>query len=514
MTIAASWTERSSPLRLVLRPQAWLMVLPGLLCGALGLLFLGEKSVWLDESVSATLAQLDWPTLADVLVGREANMALYHLLLKGWTTIFGVSEFAIRSLSVLCAAGAACAVSALSARMFGARTAWISGMLFAANPVVLVFGQTARGYALCLLLVVVAELLFLHALQHGRRRAWLGYAVVAALAIYASLMVVLLPLANVVTAGALPRAVARRRDLALSTALVLLLVAPLLVLAQRANADGVGWISNTVGGELVKRLNGTVPAPVTLSVIGAVVLCAGAATLRRWRPVATGSPHFAILLLASWLLVPIVGIIGLSIGYRPLLVPRYLVYCLPPLVMLGGAAIVRLRPGGLLVGVVAAALAISLALDVEWYRTPAREDWRSAVAEVLSRRGADDGVLFYPAFSRVPFDYYRSRVPPAAELKVIYPPGTGQGQARLRALGHVPIDQTVVAASASRLDRLWLVARREGAGVTSAEQGVRTGLEDAGLRVAGQWCFRRSCVTEYVRPAKPATRQGRGVIGR
>jgi mannosyltransferase len=515
MTVAARPATRAPTLRLVRGPRLWLLLLPGLACGALGLLFLDEKSVWLDESVSATLVQLDWATLTDVLVGREANMALYHLLLKGWTAAFGAGEFAIRSLSVLCAAGAAYAVSALSARMLGSRTGFVSGMLFAANPVVLVFAQTARGYALCLLLAVVAELLFLHAVHDGARTAWLGYAVVAALAACANLMVLLLPMANAVAAAALPRPVARRRDLALSTVLVLVLVAPLLVLARRANVGGVGWISGTAAGQLVERLNAVVPAPVTLALGGAAVLGAGVATLRRLRPAAPGTHRFVVLLLGSWLLVPVLGIVALSIGYRPLLVPRYLVYCLPPLVILAAAAIVRLRPRGLALAGVVAALSVSLALDVIWYRSPPREDWRSAVATVTSRQDVGDGVLFSPAFARMPFDYYRARGPRPAELEVVGPPGPGDG--RLRALGHVPVDRAAIAAAAGRVDRLWLVARRDGAGGTPSEQEVRTGLEDAGLRVAGQWCFRQACVAEYLRPTTPTTRRmrrGRGWPGR
>jgi mannosyltransferase len=501
MTVGAQWVQASALARLGRpRPGLGLLLLPGLICGMAGLVLLGRKSLWLDESVSATLAQLDWSVLGDVLVRREANMALYHLALKVWTEAFGASEFAVRSLSVLCAAGSACAVSALAARLLGVRVAVASALLYGLNPAVLVFAQTARGYALCLLLVVVAELLVVHAVQGRSRSAWIGYAVVTAAAIYTNVLVVLLAVANLIAVASLPRLVVRRRDLAVSTSLLLMLVLPLLLRVPQANAGGVGWIAGTAGGELVRRLNSTIPAPVALSLLGVAALGAVAVVVRRGRSSMAWWSRFRIVLPASWLLTPTLGILALSIGYRPLLVPRYLIYCLPPLVILAAAALVRLLPGKLALAGLAVALSVSLALDVAWYRANPEEDWRSAVAEVTARRRATDAVLYYPAYTRLPFDYYRSRSPRPIELELVYPPRGPEVGDELQALGPVPIDRSVVAASARRVDHLWLVLRREQAGPSTGEQGVRAGLEDAGLVAVGQRCFTHACVAEFTRP--------------
>ena len=50
----------------------------------LGSLFLGTHSLFLDESVSSTLATAPWHSFATTITHREANMALYYLLLRGW----------------------------------------------------------------------------------------------------------------------------------------------------------------------------------------------------------------------------------------------------------------------------------------------------------------------------------------------------------------------------------------------------------------------------------------------
>ena len=99
-------------------PQHWrLAVVAELVLGAiLGSLFLGTHSLFLDESVSATLATAPWHRFANVVTHREANMALYYLLLRGWV-VFGHSEVALRSLSVILAVGALWVVIVLGARL-------------------------------------------------------------------------------------------------------------------------------------------------------------------------------------------------------------------------------------------------------------------------------------------------------------------------------------------------------------------------------------------------------------
>ena len=84
----------------------------------LGSLFLGTHSLFLDESVSSTLATAPWHSFANVVSHREANMALYYLLLRGWV-VFGHSEIALRSLSVILAVGALWVLIMLARSLFG-----------------------------------------------------------------------------------------------------------------------------------------------------------------------------------------------------------------------------------------------------------------------------------------------------------------------------------------------------------------------------------------------------------
>ena len=101
--------ERTPDENLFMTSLQWrLAVVAELVLGTiLGSLFLGTHSLFLDESVSSTLATAPWHQFANVVSHREANMALYYLLLRGWV-VFGHSEIALRSLSVILAVGALC----------------------------------------------------------------------------------------------------------------------------------------------------------------------------------------------------------------------------------------------------------------------------------------------------------------------------------------------------------------------------------------------------------------------
>ena len=156
----------------------------------LGSLFLGTHSLFLDESVSSTLATAPWHRFANVVTHREANMALYYLLLRGWV-VFGHSEIALRSLSVILAVGALWVVIMLARSLFGRRVALLAGLLLAVNPLFIQFAQDVRGYSLALLLVSASCFFFVRGIQQvdpPPRFCWTAYTVVTALAAYTQLL--------------------------------------------------------------------------------------------------------------------------------------------------------------------------------------------------------------------------------------------------------------------------------------------------------------------------------------
>lgn len=140
-----------------------------------------QQSVWFDEAYSIMLAK---QALAEIfrLTAIDTHPPLYYLILKAWAAVFGWSELALRSLSIL-AFGASLIVGGLLVkRMFGARVALFALPLLAIAPFLLRYGFEIRMYTIASLIGVAATYVLVRALQAKSQRAqWLLYGVYALL---------------------------------------------------------------------------------------------------------------------------------------------------------------------------------------------------------------------------------------------------------------------------------------------------------------------------------------------
>ncbi|MBV8051862.1 MAG: glycosyltransferase family 39 protein, partial [Acidobacteriaceae bacterium] len=161
----------------------WLVVVIAL-ATALRLFRLQTKSFWLDEAESVILAHLNWHDFIGSLIHRQANMALYYLLLRAWA-LFGTGEFAVRSFSVLTGVATVLATYILGKNLFGPRTGRLAALLLCCQAFHIRYSQEARGYSLLVLLAVLSTLFFLRALRGPSTMDWIGYVVMSTLMVYA-----------------------------------------------------------------------------------------------------------------------------------------------------------------------------------------------------------------------------------------------------------------------------------------------------------------------------------------
>jgi hypothetical protein len=124
-----------------------------------------------------------------------------------------------------------------------------------------------------------------------------------------------------------------------------------------------------------------------------------------------------------WLLVPIVLTLTFSL-IKPVFLPRYLVMCMPAVVLLASSGLCRLRPRWMTILILAAMLGLSARGLQRYYRADfdiAREDWRGATQYLLSNSLPGDGVLFHSAQARLPFEYYADSQPGRRQINVLFP---------------------------------------------------------------------------------------------
>jgi mannosyltransferase len=493
--------------------QRWrLAVGAELVLGAvLGSLFLGTHSLFLDESVSATLATTPWHNFTTVVTHREANMALYYLLLRGWV-VFGHSEIALRSLSVLLAVGALWVVILLARDLFGRRVALVAGLLLAVDPLFVQFAQDVRGYSLALLLVSASCFFFVRGIRQADpppRLCWTAYTIVTALAAYSNFWAALVPVGQALSLAFLPPGrIPWRRVLASAAALVVLLV-PLGLLIESTDSAGVNWAAGSSAGRLFTHIRSSVPhAVLDLVVLVAAVAVVAVVVLARRRPEVgrVFARQWPLCFTACWLLVPVAAVVMLSLVDRPLLVVRYLMVSLPPAIVLVAVGVERVSTLGWRgARAMATALLVVLvglsALGVaQWYSLGGPQDFRSPVAYLASRVQPGDGVLIFAPYERIPVEWYMADRPATErELHPVYP-ATAWGVDPLAFDGSVPLTGGEVERAASGYQRIWVLSATADLSLYPAEAAaVDAALRRAGFSPVGTRVFRGVQVTEEVR---------------
>lgn len=111
------------------------------------------QSFWRDEAFSYLMAKMP---ILDMLqtTARDFNPPFYYILLHGWMNIFGSSEVAIRSLSLIFFAISVFVFLMLliDVLKIPEKKAWIYVLLFGINPFMLYYGIEGRMYSLFALL--------------------------------------------------------------------------------------------------------------------------------------------------------------------------------------------------------------------------------------------------------------------------------------------------------------------------------------------------------------------------
>ena len=130
--------------------------------------FIGA-AFWIDEGLSVGIAQ---HALADIpgLLQQDGSPPLYYMTLHVWMNLFGSTEQATQSLSLVFALLSVPAAYWAAGRVWGRRAAWFAAFLAALNPYLTGHGQETRMYALMSLLSILATGCFLRAYLLRDRR--------------------------------------------------------------------------------------------------------------------------------------------------------------------------------------------------------------------------------------------------------------------------------------------------------------------------------------------------------
>jgi len=394
----------------------WLTLTLVLGAGTLARFFcLPCKPFWFDECFSVEVAQIDWRNFLHLMWWREANMSLYYLFLRMWIH-FGGSTFFIRSLSVVISAATLLSLYWVANLLYDRRVALLAAALLAVNAYSIRYAQEARSYALFVLLATLSTGYFISFLRTPTRRNRAAYIVFSTLCVYAHFYGLLLIVAHWLTlrwCGIPEVAPGVSRDepsraLRRAWGVIGIAVLPLLVFVAKTGAGPIKWITRP---GLTDLWHFSSDVTDRLPLVYAVVCFLAFLPMRN--PLLTRAANWEawrVRFLLVWLFFPILLTVVLSFA-RPVFLPRYMIFCIPALLILAAAGLPGVRPRWVS-GVTVAVLLLLSARFVPFVYghdfDMERDGSGAATNFILDHSQPGDGIIFHIAETRIPYEFFRS----------------------------------------------------------------------------------------------------------
>ena len=138
---------------------------------------------WEDEAITTGIASHSLSAIPGVL-RHDGSPPLFYLLLHVWISVFGTSEAATHTLSLVF--GLLCIPAGMWAgwSLFGRRAGVYAAILFSFSTFLTAYAQESRMYELMALLGLLATTAFIHAFVFRRRGYLITFAVCEALMLY------------------------------------------------------------------------------------------------------------------------------------------------------------------------------------------------------------------------------------------------------------------------------------------------------------------------------------------
>lgn len=386
-------------------------------CAALRLVCLTCKPFWFDECFSVEVARIGWIHFLRLLWWREANMSLYYLLLRAWLN-FGQGEFYIRGFSVFISVATLPAIYWLARLLYDRRVALVAAALFAFNAYSVRYAQEARSYALFLLLATLASAFLVRLLREPRRRNWLGYVACSTLAVYAHLYALLLVVAHwLAVRQFLSDKHSDRSTNLLSQQLrrawftIGVAVLPLLIFVAKTGAGPIRWIPRPGIRDVLVFYQHLSAGGWSLLALYALAIMAALMPYRKRLFARIQEPDvWRAQFLLIWLFFPVLLTVVLSFA-RPVFLGRYMIFCLPALLILVSAGLTRIHQAWLL-GIALGAILLLNLQGVQFVYAHDFDNERdasgAATSFILDHAMAGDAIIFHIAETRIPYEFFRS----------------------------------------------------------------------------------------------------------
>lgn len=392
---------------------------------------LDAQSLWRDEVDALRFATAPWSEMLSAFTRPGWNGPFYFLLLRGWVTLTGTSEYAMRFLSLVFGVLCVPLVYVLGHRLFNRSVALFAALLVTFSPYLTWYGQEVKMYTL----VPALALLAIYAQKVGLRRAvegdvwhwWVVQVVATSLAFYSHILAALLiPVQVLLYLAWWPQV--RRQWVGALASLACLILPYLPLVAWQApmvlQERETGFHAYSLGEMAQILLNGwslgflSWGFPWGMVLLGALAAWGLVSPLFLSFPSSLSTPlrcegeggGRSRIVLAAWLLTPLLAVWLVSLR-QPLFTDRYLIWTAPAFYLLVAVGLASLwRFGGwgrwavvLLTGTIFLLNGVNL-----WRQATVKikSDFRAAAAYVADYRTSDEPIVLHLYDKGYDFKYY------------------------------------------------------------------------------------------------------------
>ena len=408
---------------LVVQPAALWIVL--LLALVLRLFQLTESGLWNDEAFSVRIATLPFWEMSAWIAQDGIHPPFFYLLLHPWILIFGDSEVAVRSLTVVTGVLTVFLIYAVAERLYSQRAGLVAAFFLATSSFYIFYSQDVRMY-MFMAPPALVSFYALYRLSYDRRVfVYVVYFLSTVILLYTHIFGVFYVLAqNAYYLGLLLLGQENRPKLthwiALQSATVLAF-APWLPFvfrkAQQQQDRGAFWLDAPDLDAVVLIFGSFVGSMVGLFIVCGVLLVAALFGTRRvWssrRRLMTGDQFRKEGLLILWIFLPIIVTALYSVLVDPILYPRYVLPSAIPIFIVLAKVVMTWTGDSIRNAVIAGLVVVPLSAyhlflyydddtRANHYRLP--HDWRSATAYLA--QNSDNNTLIVCAGRCHALDYY------------------------------------------------------------------------------------------------------------
>ena len=381
-----------------------------------------DQSLWLDEAINVNNAtNLDYKTLTLNYSLGDFHPPLFHVVLKTWILLFGNSEIAVRSPSIIFAIFSILLVYLIAKKLYDKKTALIAATLLATAPLHIYYSQEARMYMLAAFLVSLSVYFFISLIKSDKIIYWIGFIASTSLMLYSDYLPYLMIPTYLLFIFLNRKKIAKSTLVSFIPAslVILILLIPWLTLFPEqlktglsASSASPAW-TQVVGAASFKNFFLTF-AKFT---IGRISLDNNLTYALLFAPVAM---YVVLLFLLSlfrmsknrsfiflWFFTPIV--LGFAISF---LIPVYayfrFIFVLPAFYLIWASAINTVNWALPIRILLTLALIVNISSSIIYFVNPRfhREHWREATTYVKKESTNKTLILFESSLPFAPFDYY------------------------------------------------------------------------------------------------------------